>query len=119
MGAASRYATAALVPELDRIAANPLCVLGLSKSAIAQLLLRASVVQAALTAALAEGLFESSEAEPADRMLDADQIAAALGQTRRWVFRNAGQLPFIRRISRKSLVGSESELRRWRQAKKG
>jgi hypothetical protein len=119
MGAAPKYPAAAPIPQLDRIAADPRCVVGLSRSAIAQLLLRASVVQAALTAALAEELSRSSEAVTVDRMLDPDQIAAALGQTRRWVFRHAGQLPFISRISRKGLVGSESGLHRWREAKRG
>jgi hypothetical protein len=119
MSAAPKYPTATVIPELDSIAVDPRCVVGLSRSAIAQLLLRASVVQGALAAALAEELSRSSEAATADRMLDPDQIAAALGQTRRWVFRHAGQLPFIRRISRKALVGSESGLRRWREAKRG
>jgi hypothetical protein len=119
MGAAPKYPAATGIPQLDRIAADPRSVVGLSRSAIAQLLLRASVVQAALTAALAEELSRSSEAATVDRMLDADQIAAALGQTRRWVFRNAEQLPFISRISRKALVGSENGLRRWCETKRG
>jgi hypothetical protein len=115
MGAAPKYVA---IPELDRIAADPRCLAGLSRSAIAVLLLKSAVVQSALTAALAEEQSRGAEPASTDRMLDADQIAAALGQSRRWVFRHAEHLPFVRRISRKALVGSEMGLRRWRDSQR-
>jgi len=111
------------VPSLDEIARDPGCIGGLPTRTLAALSSRAVVVQAALAAAQLEAA-EISQIRPlqsapaADRTLDADGIAEALGRTRRWVFRNAGTLPFVRRISRKGLVASETALRRWRDAQK-
>ncbi|MGA7872947.1 MAG: hypothetical protein WCA22_18815 [Candidatus Binatus sp.] len=53
-----------------------------------------------------------------DRTLNAEEIAAELGQTRRWVFRHAKKLSFIRRTSRKSLTASATEVRRWRETQR-
>jgi hypothetical protein len=115
---APKHPAAVVIPELDRVAADPHCLVGLSKSAIAVLLLRLAVVQSALAAVLAEEQSRSVEPAFVDRMLDADQIAAAIRQSRRWVFRHAEHLPFVRRISRKALVGSELGLRRWRDSRR-
>jgi hypothetical protein len=52
------------------------------------------------------------------RTLDADEIASALGQNRRWVFKNAHKIPPVRRISRKALAADEAELLRWRDTQK-
>jgi len=48
-----------------------------------------------------------------DFTLSADDVATRLSKTRRWVFRHAKQLPFVRRISLKTMVASESGLNRW------
>jgi predicted DNA-binding transcriptional regulator AlpA len=52
------------------------------------------------------------------RTLDADEIASALGQSRRWVFKNAQKIPPVRRISRKALAADEAALLRWRDTQK-
>jgi excisionase family DNA binding protein len=53
-----------------------------------------------------------------DTPLTAEQAAALIGVSRRWLYRHAGKLPFTRRISRKNLRFSEAGLRRWLAAKK-
>jgi len=116
----------ASVPSLDDIARDPGCAGGLTVRTLAALQTRAAAVQAALAAAALaatdavqiNGLRPTRPAPSGDRTLDADEIAAELGQTRRWVFRNAKKLPFVRRVSLKSLVGSAAELRRWRDSQK-
>jgi hypothetical protein len=103
------------IPELDHIAVDPRCLVGLSKRAITALLLRTAVVQSALTAALAA---EDSREQPAstaledDRMLTIDEAAAVLRKSRQWFYRHES-LPFIKRISRKSLLCSEVGMKRW------
>lgn len=115
----------ASVPSLDEIARDPGCAGGLPVRTLAALQGRAAAVLTALAAAALAATETAQEARaskptPAagDRTLNADQIAAKLGQTRRWVFRNARKLPFVRRISRKALAGSEAGLRRWRDSQK-
>ena len=117
----------AAVPTLDDIARDPGCAGGLPARTLAALQSRAAVVLAALAAeALAAATEPGAQVRPNkpasagdhDRTLNADEIAAELGQTRRWVFRNARKLPFVRRISRKALAGSEAGLRRWRDSQK-
>jgi hypothetical protein len=96
-------------------------VAGLPTTTIAALMVRAAAVQSALAAAQLSASLPKSEpsraksSEP-DSTLNADEIAAELGQTRRWVFRHAKELNFIRRTSRKSLTAKASEVRRWREA---
>ena len=48
-----------------------------------------------------------------DTPLTAEQAAALIGVSRRWIYRNAARLPFTRRISRKTLRFSEAGLHRW------
>lgn len=74
----------------------------------------AALQSAALASAGAKGTDTRNHDTDADRILDADAIARELGQSRRWVFRNARKIPCIRRISRKSLTASAAQVRRWR-----
>ena len=62
----------------------------------------------------------STSDQPAhdDQPLDADAIAAAIGQSRRWVFRHAKDLPFVVRTGRKGVVGSRAGLQRWLKARR-
>jgi predicted DNA-binding transcriptional regulator AlpA len=53
-----------------------------------------------------------------DRLLTPDEAAALAGVGRRWLYRHAANLPFARRINRKTLRFSEAGLRRWLAAKK-
>ena len=52
-----------------------------------------------------------NHADP-DRLLTPEEAAAILGQSVRWLYRHAANLPFTRRISRKNLRFSEAGLRR-------
>jgi len=45
---------------------------------------------------------EPERPEP-DRMLDVEEAAAMLGVTKRWVYRHVKDLPFARRLSRKTV----------------
>jgi hypothetical protein len=92
------------LPVLTLAALQSQCVAALSALAVAQL-------------GAAQGV-PGPVPHSTDRTLDADEIARALGVNRRWVFRNAAKLPFVRRISRKALTGSEIGLRRWRETKR-
>lgn len=51
--------------------------------------------------------------ETSDRLLTADEVAEALGVTKRWVQRRARGLPFARRLSEHAVRYSEGGLRRW------
>ena len=51
--------------------------------------------------------------ESADRLLTAEEVARALGVTRRWVQRRARRLPLARRLSAHAVRYSESGLKRW------
>ena len=106
------------VPELDRIASDPRCLVGLSKSALAGLLLRSAVVQSALTAALTnEGVPEQPTAtsQPEhDRMLTSKEAAAMSRRQPSWLYRHAADLPFVKRTSPRSpLLCSEQGIRRY------
>ena len=73
------------VPGLDRIADDPRCLVGLSKSAAPHLMLRLAAV---LTAVAAWSASENSSEQPpamvpeGDRLLDVDEAAALLGISR-------------------------------------
>ena len=53
-----------------------------------------------------------------DTPLTAEQAAALIGVSRRWVYRHADRLPFARRINRKNVRFSRAGLQRWLDAKK-
>lgn len=71
-------------------------------------LIQLAAVQTALVARLA-----GAPASAPEYNLDADAVAARLGCCRRTLFRKAKRLPFVKRISRKVLVGSEAGLNRY------
>jgi hypothetical protein len=110
------------VPGLDEIAANPRCAAGLGQSAIAALLMRNAVVQSTLTAQLAA--IETTEQQPAPTQegevhwLKPDEAATILRRAPRWIYRNAERLPFVKRVSRKSLLCSEQGIYRWLASQK-
>jgi hypothetical protein len=108
----------AVVPALDDVASDPRVLVGLSKSAIASLLMRSAVVQSALTAALAT---EDAVVQPAatsppekDHMLTATEAAAMLLRKPSWIYRHA-DLPFIveRTSPRSPILCSEQGIRRY------
>ncbi len=72
-----------------------------------------SALQGVLTARLLASQDSAATAESADRLLSAEQVAAILGVTKRWVERRARRLPFARRLSAHAVRYSEAGLRRW------
>jgi hypothetical protein len=114
------------LPTLAELCEQPSLAAQLSPDAAAHLLSQASanlVTMAIARDALLLRVTMAAEAAPVtnapkDRTLDADEIAAALGQTRRWVFRNWRNLPFVRRVSRKSLAAAERDVLRWRASQR-
>jgi Helix-turn-helix domain len=105
---------------IDQIAAEPARALGLSVTLIAALITKCSAEQAKLSAAqnaLAAALLDPRPAghQPtiADRMLTTAEAAEMLRRSPRWIYRNADRLPFVKRISQKSLLCSEAGIKRW------
>ncbi len=112
------------VPSLDDLARDVTRARGLSAEVRGELIARAAAVTAALAAPMI------AEPEPGrtarreqqtpseDKMLTVDEGAAILRCSPRWIYRHADQLPFVHRLSRKSLLCSESGLRKWLAAHK-
>lgn len=70
--------------------------------------------------ALAQAIRSQQDSRPdplpkpeTDRLLMVDEVAAALGVSKRWVYDHASRLPFTRRLSRRAVRFSEAGLRRW------
>jgi hypothetical protein len=109
-----------VAPILD----EPGRISGLTREQLGTLLEQLKALEGAIMARLLcsqvdRPLREYSRATLADdRTLNANEIACALGVDRRWVFRHLKILPFVRRISRKSLAASERDVLRWRDAQK-
>ena len=107
-------------PILD----EPARVSELSREPLGTLLEQLKALEGAIMARLLcsqidRPLREYSPAPSAnDRTLNADEIACSLGVDRCWVFRHLKILPFVRRISRKSLAASEKDVLRWRDAQR-
>jgi hypothetical protein len=93
---------------------DPERIAGLSRADLAALLAKVKALEGALLAKLLTG----DTAPSGSDSLDADELAAALGQSRRWVFRHAKELPFIIRTGAKSVVGSRAGLNRWLKARR-
>lgn len=79
---------------------------------------------AALQSALAVRLMNGTPAPvpvppESDRMLTVDEAAALLRRRRTWIYRHAATLPFVKRISRKSLLCSEAGIKRWLAGRRG
>ncbi len=106
------------VPSLDELARDPQKAASLPAHALRSLIVRTATLQNLLLAALMTAEAEEpAAAVPAapetDRMLTPDEAAAILRRSRRWLYRNADRLPFVKRLSPKSILCSESGIRRW------
>jgi len=111
------------VPTIEEIAHDPSRVRGLSAGTIAALMARTAAVQGTLSAALILSAPGGSEQPAAathsdDRMLTPDEAATLLRKKRQWIYRNAHTLPFVKRVSRKSLLCSEAGIKRWLAVRK-
>jgi predicted DNA-binding transcriptional regulator AlpA len=101
------------------LVANPDRVVDVPVNQIAALLASLASEQARLVAiqgVLMTRMLESQSAvanESVDHLFTAEEVAKALGVTRRWVQRRARRLPFARRLSEHAVRYSESGLKRW------
>jgi predicted DNA-binding transcriptional regulator AlpA len=73
---------------------------------------RLAAIQGVLMTRLLASQSAVSDESP-DQLLTAEEVAKALGVTRRWVQRRARRLPFARRLSAHAVRYSESGLKRW------
>jgi predicted DNA-binding transcriptional regulator AlpA len=108
-----------ICPSVASLLANPACAAEVPVHQIPAVVAKLTSEQAGLLAILAmlttRLLVPPSPAtdQTSDRLLTADEVAEALGVTRRWVQRRARRLPFARRLSEHAVRYSESGLRRW------
>jgi helix-turn-helix protein len=111
----------AAVPLLDELATRPDRAIGLPVETIAGLLAKNAAAGNALSAAL---LLSKSNPEPNtsidedETWLTPDEAAPILRRKKRWIYRNAGRLPFVRKVSGRGLLCSEKGLRRWLERQK-
>ena len=110
---------AADFPSVSSLVANPDRAVDVPMNQIAALLASLASEQARLMAiqgVLMTRLVASQSTvtdESADRLLTAEEVANALGVTKRWVQRRARRLPFAWRLSAHAVRYSESGLNRW------
>ena len=111
------------VPRLDDLARDPSAAVGLPPAALAALHLQCAAALSAIGVAWAsvsqtgQTGSQSPKETVSDKMLTVDEACARLRKGRQWLYRNADHLPFIRRISRKSLLVSEVGLNAYLAAK--
>jgi hypothetical protein len=103
------------IPSLDEIERDPGCARALPTDAIAALIAKCSAVQGTLASVLltTKNDNQKSEADPHERMLSPEEAASILRRKRRWIYRNAHRLQFVRRVSPKSLLCSEPGVYKW------
>jgi hypothetical protein len=116
MGAAAKYPAVIAVPTLDAITSAP-DLAQLPFDALTALRAKAAATLAVIESAqlLAVNRPDRKTTKNIERepMLTADEAAVLLHKSRRWIYRNAHHLPFVRRVSRKSILIAESGLRQW------
>jgi hypothetical protein len=91
-------------PDADTIPVDQIPAV-LAQLAAFQTTLAARLMVPALPQAKAEN-------DKPDRMLTVDEAAVLLRRSRQWIYRHS-HLPFVKRISRKSLLCSETGVKRW------
>ena len=108
------------VPSLDQLARDSSAALGLPPAALTALHMQATAALSAIGLAWAltgQGDRQAPAEKSDDRMLTIDEASERLRKGRQWLYRNAARLPFVRRISRKSLLVSEAGLNAYLAAK--
>jgi hypothetical protein len=103
------------VPSLDQLARDPSAAVGLPPVALAALHLQCTAALSAIGLAWATaGQSAQSTSDTADdQMLTVDEAASILRCERRWIYRHANTLPFVRRLSPRSLLCSRKGVERW------
>jgi hypothetical protein len=107
-----------MLPKFDEFL-NPETLSQVTPEEVPGLLVQLSSIQTMLAAKLL-AVPEKSNGQPIepDTFLTAEEAAARLSVTPHWLYRHWKQLPFSRRLSRKSLRFSENGLRKWQSIKK-
>ena len=105
-------AVAALVANPDRAVDVPVNQIAALLASLAAEQARLAAVQGVLVTRLLASQSAATD-ESVDQLLTAEEVAKALGVTRRWVQRRARRLPFARRLSAHAVRYSESGLKRW------
>ena len=104
----------ALLEDPERVSAVPAHMVPLFMAELAARQAALSAIQGLLTSRLLAGENAPPQRnESAERLLTAEEVAHALGVTRRWVQRRARQLPFARQLSDHAIRYSEAGLTRW------
>ncbi len=100
--------------SLDEIARNPAMLAAQPPYEIAETRLAAHAAAAALDAAH-EATADQRGADPAatDRWLTPAEAETSYPVKKRWLFDNRHDLPFIRNVSRKTILINEKGLLRW------
>ena len=103
---------AALVANPDRVVDVPVNQIAALLTSLASKQARLVAIQGVLMTRMLESQSAVAD-ESVDHLLTAEEVAKALGVTRRWVQRRARRLPFARRLSEHAVRYSESGLKRW------
>jgi hypothetical protein len=100
---------------------GPSILSGLSSDQCAAALVQLAALQAALAARLRGEADRRSRQQPDSvegRLLTPEEAAKRIGVPKRWIHRHSKDLPFARRLGRKTLRIWEPGLERWMREKK-
>jgi hypothetical protein len=79
---------------------------------------RRSALAALTTAAATLAATEPESAPAAEWTLTIEDLVQRTRKSRRWLFEHAGALPFIRRLTARTLVGDAQKLNAWLERKR-
>lgn len=108
------------MPDLRELLANPALVAAMPRDDAISVFAELASLQATLASHLCRvpNRISVPEASVSDRLLTPEQAVGILGVTVRWLYRHADQLPFTRRLSRKTLRFSEVGIRKYLATRK-
>jgi len=104
-----------MTPSLDALLETPAAATEIPTEAIPRLLYQLASIEQILVSRLLNTTAASATTTTSDpdRLLTAEQAASLLSVTVKWLYRHARQLPFTRRLSRKTLRFSAAGLNKW------
>jgi hypothetical protein len=110
------------VIDIGRYLARPNLADGLNREELAALLEQVKALEGRVMARLLLGATEQPAVTRAPEddgpMLTVDEAASRLHRDRRWIYRHAKSLPFVKRLSPRNLLCSERKLNRWLEQRK-